>query len=95
MSFAAQIAHWLQLIITFRECSTPASESFDDDFDFDLRTASRAGDVAAGTYIQDPTSRAQLSALEKNMRRSGIPYYGLSDERQGDTSPVVLSVMYH
>lgn len=34
VSFAAQIAHWLQLIITFRGCNTPASESFDDFFWF-------------------------------------------------------------
>ena len=83
--FAVQIAHWLQLIITFRAYSTTTSE-FLMTLVFDLRTAPRTGDVATDTYVQDPTSRAQLLALEKNIRRSRIPYYGLRDERQGNMS---------
>ncbi|KAJ3783448.1 aconitase family-domain-containing protein [Lentinula aff. detonsa] len=34
-------------------------------------------------YIHDKASRAQYMALEKNVRKSGIPYYGLKDIRQG------------
>lgn len=64
-------------------------------FGFDLRTAPRTGDVTGDAYIKDPTSRAQLSALEKNVRRSGIPYYGLRDERQGNTPWNWFPVMYH
>ncbi|THU84656.1 hypothetical protein K435DRAFT_870070 [Dendrothele bispora CBS 962.96] len=34
-------------------------------------------------YIKEPASRAQYTALEKNVRKSGIPYFSLRDTRQG------------
>ncbi|KAE9391817.1 hypothetical protein BT96DRAFT_959468 [Gymnopus androsaceus JB14] len=60
--------------------------------DHNVPTTPRTGDVTTDTYVQDPTSRAQLTALEKNMRRSGIPYYGLRDDRQGFILPGTVCV---
>ncbi|KAF9068573.1 aconitase family-domain-containing protein [Rhodocollybia butyracea] len=51
--------------------------------DHNVPTTPRAESVTTEHYVRDPISRAQVTALEKNMRRSKIPYYGLGDERQG------------
>ncbi|KIK69945.1 hypothetical protein GYMLUDRAFT_34346 [Collybiopsis luxurians FD-317 M1] len=51
--------------------------------DHNVPTSPRTGNITTDTYVRDPVSRAQLTALEKNTRRSGIPYFGLRDDRQG------------
>ncbi|MGH7126538.1 MAG: aconitase family protein, partial [Stellaceae bacterium] len=33
--------------------------------------------------IEEPESRLQVETLEKNVREFGIPYYGMTDIRQG------------
>ncbi|KAF5367319.1 hypothetical protein D9757_010108 [Collybiopsis confluens] len=51
--------------------------------DHNVPTSPRTDDIASDVYLRDPVSRAQLVALEKNTRRSGIPFFGLRDDRQG------------
>ncbi|KAJ4469975.1 aconitase [Lentinula edodes] len=51
--------------------------------DHNVPTTPRTDLLDAHEYIQDVASQAQYLALEKNIRKTGIPYYGLHDIRQG------------
>ncbi|VDC01176.1 unnamed protein product [Peniophora sp. CBMAI 1063] len=51
--------------------------------DHNVPTASRKNFTSASTFIEEPDSRAQVMALEENVKEFGLTYFGLSDRRQG------------
>ena len=46
-------------------------------------TVSRKNFKSASTFIEEPDSRAQVTALEENVKEFGLTYFGLADRRQG------------
>ena len=36
------------------------------------------------SFIAEPDSRQQVSALEENVKAFGVTYFGMSDKRQGE-----------
>ena len=46
-------------------------------------TVSRKNFKSASTFIEEPDSRAQVTALEENVKEFGVTYFGMSDRRQG------------
>ncbi|KZV64015.1 aconitase [Peniophora sp. CONT] len=51
--------------------------------DHNVPTANRKNFTSASTFIEEPDSRAQVMALEENVKEFGLTYFGLSDRRQG------------
>lgn len=47
------------------------------------RTVSRKNFVNVSSFIDEPESRAQCSALEDNVKEFGLTYFGMTDRRQG------------
>ena len=43
----------------------------------------RSGSVSVEDFLEDGASRAQVKAVEENMKEFGITYFGMNDERQG------------
>jgi hypothetical protein len=37
------------------------------------------------SFIAEPDSRQQVSALEENVKAFGVTYFGMSDKRQGES----------
>ena len=46
-------------------------------------TAIRKNFKSIDTFIAEPDSRAQVAALEENVKEFGVTYFGMSDKRQG------------
>ncbi|KAK7049689.1 3-isopropylmalate dehydratase [Paramarasmius palmivorus] len=51
--------------------------------DHNVPTASRKGFSNVQSFIQEPDSRAQVVALEENVKEFGLTYFGMTDKRQG------------
>ncbi|WVR06996.1 3-isopropylmalate dehydratase, large subunit [Kwoniella sp. DSM 27419] len=51
--------------------------------DHNIPTASRKNYKDVATFIVEADSRAQVSALEDNVKEFGLTYFGMSDKRQG------------
>lgn len=55
--------------------------------DHNVPTSSRAdfhgGEVSVETFLRDAASRTQVLALEENVERFGLTYFGMKDARQG------------
>lgn len=49
------------------------------------RTVSRKHFKNVSTFIGEPDSRAQVSALEDNVKEFGLTYFGMNDKRQGES----------
>lgn len=47
-------------------------------------TAPRKNFKNVGTFITEADSRAQVQALEENVKEFGLTYFGMSDRRQGE-----------
>lgn len=51
--------------------------------DHNVPTTDRSGFQSVETFIKEDDSRIQVMTLEANVKEFGIPYFGMSDERQG------------
>jgi 3-isopropylmalate dehydratase len=51
--------------------------------DHNIPTSSRKKFVSTESFIEEEQSRTQVLALEKNVERFGLPYFGMADKRQG------------
>ncbi|KAI3404450.2 LEU1 [Candida oxycetoniae] len=51
--------------------------------DHNIPTVSRKNFKNVDTFIKQEDSRLQVKTLEKNVKTFGVPYFGMSDERQG------------
>ncbi|KAK4686224.1 3-isopropylmalate dehydratase, partial [Tremellales sp. Uapishka_1] len=51
--------------------------------DHNIPTSSRKTFTNIQTFINEPDSRAQVGALEDNVKEFGLTYFGMSDKRQG------------
>ncbi|KAG8830404.1 3-isopropylmalate dehydratase, partial [Serendipita sp. 399] len=51
--------------------------------DHNVPTTSRKNFTSVKTFIEEPDSREQCSALEDNVKEFGLTYFGMSDRRQG------------
>lgn len=49
-------------------------------------TISRKNFKDVNTFIGEADSRAQVAALEDNVKEFGLTYFGMSDKRQGMSS---------
>ncbi len=49
------------------------------------RTAIRKNFKDINSFIAEPDSRAQVAALEENVKAFGVTYFGMSDKRQGES----------
>jgi hypothetical protein len=47
------------------------------------RTVSRKNFKNVTSFIAEPDSRAQVYALEENVKEFGLTYFGMDDKRQG------------
>jgi 3-isopropylmalate dehydratase len=47
------------------------------------RTIPRKNFKNIATFIGEPDSRAQVGALEDNVKEFGLTYFGMDDKRQG------------
>jgi hypothetical protein len=48
------------------------------------RTVSRKNFKNVTSFIAEPDSRAQVYALEENVKEFGLTYFGMDDKRQGE-----------
>lgn len=69
------------LIIAQRKARRPDKTLATVDHNIPTTVRKRSDDSAS--YIEDPESKAQVLALEQNVDRFGIEYFGLNDPRQG------------
>jgi 3-isopropylmalate dehydratase len=53
------------------------------------RTVSRKKFTTVESFIVEPDSRAQCSALEENVKEFGLTYFGMKDRRQGSRNPYI------
>ncbi|KAK1924182.1 putative 3-isopropylmalate dehydratase [Papiliotrema laurentii] len=51
--------------------------------DHNIPTAIRKNFKDINSFIAEPDSRAQVAALEENVKAFGVTYFGMSDKRQG------------
>ncbi|KZT62892.1 aconitase [Calocera cornea HHB12733] len=51
--------------------------------DHNIPTTSRKTYKSIKTFVDEPESRGQCEALEENVKKFGVTYFGLSDRRQG------------
>ncbi|KAF8845691.1 hypothetical protein BDN67DRAFT_919117 [Paxillus ammoniavirescens] len=51
--------------------------------DHNIPTISRKNYKSVDTFVAEPDSRAQCSAVEENVKEFGLTYFGLADRRQG------------
>lgn len=51
--------------------------------DHNVPTFSRKGFKSIESFIQDDQSRAQVLAVEQNVQKFNLPYFGMADKRQG------------
>ncbi|WVN88273.1 3-isopropylmalate dehydratase, large subunit [Cryptococcus depauperatus CBS 7841] len=51
--------------------------------DHNIPTSSRKNFKNVNTFINEPDSRAQVAALEDNVKEFGLIYFGMDDKRQG------------
>ena len=51
--------------------------------DHNIPTESRANFKSLDTFIKQADSRLQVKTLEKNVKKFGIPYFGMTSSRQG------------
>ena len=51
--------------------------------DHNIPTTSRKKFTTTEDFIEEEQSRAQVLALESNVERFGLPYFGMADKRQG------------
>ncbi|KAI0034068.1 aconitase [Vararia minispora EC-137] len=51
--------------------------------DHNIPTTVRKNFTSASSFIEEPDSRAQVVALEDNVKEFGVTYFGMSDRRQG------------
>ncbi|KIJ19536.1 3-isopropylmalate dehydratase [Paxillus involutus ATCC 200175] len=51
--------------------------------DHNIPTTSRKNYKSVDTFVAEPDSRAQCSAVEENVKEFGLTYFGLADRRQG------------
>ncbi|GMK54585.1 hypothetical protein CspeluHIS016_0111710 [Cutaneotrichosporon spelunceum] len=51
--------------------------------DHNIPTVSRKAFKSVGTFIEEADSRAQVEALEENVKKFGVTYFGMTDKRQG------------
>ncbi|GHJ86926.1 hypothetical protein NliqN6_3328 [Naganishia liquefaciens] len=51
--------------------------------DHNIPTSSRKSFKNIDTFIAEPDSRAQVGALEQNVKEFGLTYFGMGDRRQG------------
>ncbi|BEI80152.1 hypothetical protein CcaverHIS002_0106810 [Cutaneotrichosporon cavernicola] len=51
--------------------------------DHNIPTVSRKAFKSVGTFIEEADSRAQVEALEENVKKFGVTYFGMTDRRQG------------
>ncbi|KIM91007.1 hypothetical protein PILCRDRAFT_58436 [Piloderma croceum F 1598] len=51
--------------------------------DHNIPTLSRKNFTNAASFITEPDSRAQCTALEDNVKEFGVTYFGMTDRRQG------------
>ncbi|KZO98025.1 hypothetical protein CALVIDRAFT_478971 [Calocera viscosa TUFC12733] len=51
--------------------------------DHNIPTTSRKTYKSIKTFVDEPESRGQCEALEENVKKFGLTYFGLSDRRQG------------
>lgn len=79
-----QIARWPPSITTFRPFF---SHSWNDNTQFryfcHYRTIPRKNFASIKTFVEEPESRAQCMALEDNVKKFGLRYFGMDDRRQG------------
>jgi len=45
------------------------------------------------SQIHEPDSKAQLAALEENVKEFGLTYFGFGDRRQGESFDIFLFVL--
>jgi 3-isopropylmalate dehydratase len=48
-----------------------------------ISTISRKSFKSIHSFIEEPDSRAQVGALEDNVKEFGLTYFGMGDRRQG------------
>ena len=53
--------------------------------DHNVPTSDRSSFVSAETFIKEEESRIQVMALEDNVKDFGLTYFGLDDDRQGES----------
>ncbi|KAL0949604.1 hypothetical protein HGRIS_009650 [Hohenbuehelia grisea] len=51
--------------------------------DHNIPTVSRKNFTNVKSFIEEPDSRAQVAALEDNVKEFGVTYFGMKDRRQG------------
>lgn len=56
-------------------------------------TISRKNFKNANTFIGEADSRAQVAALEDNVKEFGLTYFGMSDKRQGMNSMTIRCIV--
>lgn len=55
-------------------------------------TISRKNFKSVNTFIGEADSRAQVAALEDNVKEFGLTYFGMSDKRQGMSSMTIRCI---
>lgn len=55
-------------------------------------TISRKNFKNVNTFIGEADSRAQVAALEDNVKEFGLTYFGMSDKRQGMSSMTIRCI---
>lgn len=56
-------------------------------------TISRKNFKNVNTFIGEADSRAQVAALEDNVKEFGLTYFGMSDKRQGMNSMTIRCIV--
>lgn len=56
-------------------------------------TISRKNFKNVNTFIGEADSRAQVAALEDNVKEFGLTYFGMSDKRQGMSSMTIRCII--
>lgn len=56
-------------------------------------TISRKNFKNVNTFIGEADSRAQVAALEDNVKEFGLTYFGMSDKRQGMRSMTIRCII--